>query len=263
MVDVSLPVGTLGFFKEKITKFLFLPSYRVSHNRFLERSQAGKHFQALGEFFEFDLHLESDHLSNATVPMSFVVLRNRSGQIFSRIEVHVQATARHVEYQDFTTLIEVGERPVVINLPRIPLKEMQVTESDGITTTYDNARVSISILDDAIPVQQARAKSHRITPSYTEFLNSEWDKKWDVVWNLDYIETCKNELRDRLRFYFVTRNRFPMEGEPRCRLYRKYKHLRLVLGRPFHWVLGQDRVIAMIFWVPIFIRLRRLASRKS
>jgi hypothetical protein len=101
---VSLPAGALGVLLDPITKFLFLDSYRVSHNEHINRFQIGKRFDELGEFFEFDIHLECNYLSNSTVPMSFIILRNKSSREFSRIELLVEADAGYVKYQDFSVL---------------------------------------------------------------------------------------------------------------------------------------------------------------
>ena len=126
MVDVSIPAGTLGLLIDPITKFLFLNAYKVSHEEHLEHYRPGKRFHALGRFLEYDIHLESDHVSNATVPMSFLILRNISDRTFHRVDLLVEADAGSVKYQDFTTLIDVGSTPLVVHLPRIPLKEMDV-----------------------------------------------------------------------------------------------------------------------------------------
>lgn len=122
MVDVSIPAGTLGLLLDPITKFLFLDSYRVSHEEHLKRFQAGKSFDELGRFFEFDIHLECNYLSNSTVPMSFIIIRNKSDKKFSRVELLVEADAGYVKYQDFTTLIDIERTPLVVNLPKFPLK---------------------------------------------------------------------------------------------------------------------------------------------
>lgn len=262
MIDISLPAGTLGLFTEKITKCLFFASYQVSHEEHLKRFQAGKRFRELGEFFEFDIHLECDHVSNATVPTSFLILRNRSGRTFSRIELLVEANGGYVKYQDFTTLIAVGETPLVVYLPRIPLKEIEFTNTNRIVTPYHDVTVTISIRDDdSIPEHKAKVTSFPISPTYTEFLNSSWDKKWGTVWNLDYIESCKTDLRHKLLFYLVRRNQWPMDGEPNSFLFRVYKLFRLLVGLPLFRIFSSDWFISAIFWLPIFVHYRKLEPR--
>jgi len=263
LVDISIPAGTLGLLSDKLTKFLFLAAYQVSHQEHLKRFQAGKHFDELGEFFEFDIHLECDHISNATVPTSFLILRNRSGQTFERVELLVEADGGYVKYQDFTTLISVGETPLVVYLPRIPLKEIEFTSSNRIVTPYDKVTVTVLIHDSAVPEHKAKATSWPINPTYTEFLNSSWDEKWGAVWNLDHIESCKTTLRHKLQFYLVTRNRWPVEGEPSNRIYRMYKVLRLLLGMPLFRILSHEWIVATIFWLPIFVRYRKLDPRND
>lgn len=262
MIDISLPVGTLGLFTETITKYLFLASYQVSHDEHLKRTQAGKRFRELGEFFEFDIHLECDHVSNATVPTSFLILRNRSGQTFNRIELLVEANAGRVKYQDFTTLIAFGETPLVVYLPRIPLKEIEFTDANRIVTSYHDVTVSISICNEgSIPEYKVKATSLPISPTYTEFLNSLWDKKWGTIWNLDYIKSRKTDLRDKLLFYLVRRNQWPMDGEPSNVVFRAYKIFRLLLGLPLFRILNHDWFISAIFWLPIFVHYRKLEPR--
>lgn len=258
MVDVSLPAGTLGLLIDPVTKFLFQESYRVSHQEYIKRFQAGKRFEALGSFFEFDIYLECNHISNSTVPMSFLILRNVSERPFPKVELLVEADAGYVKYQDFTTLVDVGKTPLVVNLPRIPLKEIELMSNNRIITTYDKVRVAIQINDEALSDYEARSESRPIRPTYTEFLNSSWDKKWDHFWNLDYIESCKTTLRHRLQFYLVTRNRWPVEGEPRSTFYRLYKTLRFFLGAPLFRLLSHERIITALFWTPIFLRIKTL-----
>lgn len=261
MLDISIPAGSLGFLADKITKALFFASYQVSHQEHLKRSQAGKHFDELGEFFEFDIHLECDHVSNATVPTSFLILRNRSDKIFERVELLVEADGGCVKYQDFATLISVGETPVVVYLPRIPLKEIEITENNRIVMSYEKVNITLFIRDKAVPEERARAVSWPISPTYTEFLNSSWDKKWGTVWNLDYIESCKTSLRHKLQFYLVTRNRWPVAGEPSSRIYRSYKIFRLLLGMPLFRIVSHEWIVSALFWLPIFVRYRKLGPR--
>lgn len=261
MLDISIPAGTLGLFTERITKFLFLASYEISHAEHLKRFQAGKHLDELGEFFEFDVHLECDYVSNATVPTSFLILRNRSGQTFNRVELLVEANGEYVKYQDFTTLVAVGEIPLVVYLPRIPLKEIEFTNTNRIILPYRDVTVTVFVHDDSIPEYKSKAKSRAIRPTYTEFLNSSWDKKWGTVWNLDYIESCKTDLRHKLQFYLVSRNKWPMKGESRSSLFRIYKLLRLLVGAPLFSILSRNWAISLTFWLPIFVRYRKLEPR--
>lgn len=181
MVDVSIPAGTLGLLIDPVTKFLFLESYKVSHEVHLKRIRAGKQFDTLGNFFEFDIHLECNHISNSTVPMSFLILRNTSERSFHRVELLVEADAGYVKYQDFTTLIDVGQTPLVVKLPRIPLKEIEITGNNRIITAYDKVLVKVVIVDNSLSENESKAESYAISPTYTEFWNSTWDKKWDFV----------------------------------------------------------------------------------
>jgi hypothetical protein len=263
LVDVSLPAGTLGLLIDPVTKFLFQETYRVSHEEHLKRFQMGKRFDALGSFFEFDIHLECNHISNSTVPMSFLILRNTSVRSFQRIDLLVEADAGYVKYQDFTTLLDVDKTPLVVNLPRIPLKEIELTSNNRIVTTYDKVRIKIEIHDEKLSDHESKGESHPISPTYTEFLNSRWDKKWDRFWNLDYIESCKTELRHRLQFYLVARNRWPVAGEPRNAFYQFYKTIRYLVGVPLFKLLSYERVISALFWIPIFFHFKTLNPRED
>lgn len=263
LVDMSIPAGTLGLLIDPVTKFLFLQSYRVSHEEHLKRFSAGKRFDELGNFFEFDIYLECNHISNSTVPMSFLILRNTSEKLFQRVELLVEADAGYVKYQDFSTLIDVGKTPLVVNLPKIPLKEIEFTRNNRIVTSYDKVRVKIWILDGSLSEYESKSECYPISPSYTEFLNSRWEKKWDFVWNLDYIESCKTELRHKLQYYLVTRNKWPIFGEPENWVYQAYKVLRLLLGMPIFHLLSYELVTSALFWLPIFVRFKKLRPREN
>jgi hypothetical protein len=261
LVDISIPAGALGMLTDGITKFLFLGSYQVSHQEHLKRLQVGRRFEELGEFFEFGIHLECDHLSNITVPKSILMLRNRSSRIFERVALLVEATSSHSKYQDFTTLIDVGVTPLVVYLTKIPLKEIAVSDSNRITRSYDHVIVTLFIKDSEIPEYKTKVTSWPIKPSYTEFLNSSWDKKWGAVWNLDYIESCKTRLRNKLQHYLVSRNRWPVVGESSC--HRMYRILQLMLGMLLFRILGHKWVVLSIFWLPIFVHYRKLEPRND
>lgn len=253
MVDISLPAGTLGLLIDPITKHLFLNSYQVSHEEHLKRFQIGRRFDSLGRFFEFDIHLECNHISNSTVPMSFLILRNTSDRTFRRVELIVEADAGYVKYQDFNTLVDIGKTPLVVYLPRIPLKEIELTHDNKIITTYKNVVVKVEILDESLSGNESTGESYPISPTYTEFLNSRWERKWDTFWNLDYIESCKTDLRHKLQYYLVTRNKWPVAGEPRNIFYQIYKAVRLLVSVPLYRILSYERVIAVLFWAPIFL----------
>jgi hypothetical protein len=263
LVDISLPAGSIGLLIKPITKFLFLDSYETSHKEHLKRFAPGKHFSELGSFFEFSTHLECNHISNATNPMSFLILRNTTEKLFQRIELLVEADAGYVKYQDFSILVDVGKTPLVVNLPKIPLKDIELTNNNRIITTYNKVRVKILILDKSIKEYESKAESYPITPSYTEFLNSRWDKKWDLAWNLDYIESQKTAIRHSFKFYFLTRNKWHCEGQPRNLFYQLYKALRLIVGIPLYKVFSHEKVVTTLFWLPIFLRIKKLKPRET
>lgn len=263
MVDISLPAGTLTLFTDSITKFLFLESYEVSHQRYLKHFQAGKHFVKLGRFFEFDIHLECNHLTNETIPTSFLILHNISSQVFERVELLVEADAGFVKYQDFTTLISVGKTPLVVYLPRIPLKDIEVRGGNNIVTSYKNVTVAVQIQDGDIAKHEAKAKSLPFTPTYTEFLNSRWSKRWGSNWNIDYIVECKKTLREKLRYHLVIRNSWVVDYQKSSCFNRMFKYIKSVIGLAIFRILIHEWIIATIFWVPIFVRCRKLESSKE
>ena len=119
------------------------------------------------------------------------------------------------------------------------------------------------ISDNSLSEYEAKAESPRLSPTYSEFLNSRWKRKWDVVWNLDYIESCKTDLKIKLKYYLVTRNEWPVAGEPRNALFRRYKALRLLIGIPLFKILSYEWVISTLFWLPIFTRIRKLRPRED
>jgi hypothetical protein len=126
--------------------------------------------------------------------------------------------------------------------------------------SYDHARVELTIVDDSLPPHQTKGLSRRISPSYTEFLNSRWEKKWDTMWNLDYIELKKCDLKERLQYSLVTKHRWPVAGESTALSHLVWKACCLRLGRPLFALLKHDRVISTLFWMPIFIRVRKLKA---
>jgi len=237
---------------------MFLPAYMASHAAYIERSCIGKPWKKLGDHFEFDIHLESNFLSNETSPTSCLFLRNLSGKEFSSVEILVTAEAAYGRYQDLAVLRDVGEIPEIVKLPRIPLKEVEITEDGKLHTIYKEVTVQLWVLASPCGPALEHLKFPPFRPSYTEFLNSTWVKKWDTVWNLDYIESLKRRMREKMMWFFITRNRHNVYGEPRSLLYRAYKLLRLSCGIPLYGLLSHKFILPIFFWTPVVLRFKNL-----
>lgn len=260
MFEVTIPAGMFSWLIDPITKFLFFDSYNASHIAYSKRLATRRKFKDLGSLFEYDIHLECDHISNSTVPMSVLLIKNKSDLKFSRVEILVEACAGYAKYQDFTTLIDVTDVPLIILLPRIPLKEMHFTDDFRIVTPYQHAVIKLNILDDNVSSVQSEAMSQYIYPSYTEFLNSHWDRKWEQVWNLDFIEGKKEDLRVTWKYYLVTRTMFPITEESTSIFVNTLNKILAYVGVPIFKLMDRRWIVNTLFWTPIFLRLRRLTQ---
>ncbi len=263
MVEVTIPAGTLGLFADSITKFLFLDSYKVSHDKHLKRFSAGQTFQDIGIFFEFDIFLECNYISNSTVPMSFIIIKNKSKKLFKKVDLFVEADADYVKFQDYTRLVDLGETPLIIYLPKIPLKEVKFTNDNKINTPYSRVKVKLEIFDESLTESEAISESRAITPSYTEFLNSRWDKKWGAVWNLDYIESSKRDLKNLIKYHLISKHRSFIFYNAKNKITQIIRLPVLLFGSLLFKVLSYPRFISIIFWVPIFFRLKKLSPKST
>ena len=265
MIHPALPIGIIQPLTDRIKKFLFLKTFTISHNEYLKRRMADKKLYPLGNFFEFKLFLENEYFSNLNNPMSYLTLKNISDRSFSRIELSVEASSRDldVKFSDFTALFNVGRTSYMIILPKIPLKSFDFTEENRLIRIYDTIRIKIFIYDNSVSENNAIAESLPINIIYNEFLNSRWDKKWGLIWNLDYIESCKHNIKQKLEYYLISRNKFPILSEPTNLFFQYYKFLRLLIGHPLFKILSKQHVISALFWLPIFLRLKKLKGRES
>ena len=97
-----------------------------------------------------------------------------------------------------------------------------------------------------------------MSPTYTELLNSKWDEKWGYIWNPDYIERTKSEMVAYIQFHLATQKYYPVSVDDLSFSDQLSGFSRATIGRPLSWVLTRKFSIWMLFWVPIFLRLRRL-----
>ena len=256
-IELSLPTSLLKSLWNPITKFLFLESYQISHEMYWKRNQLGKRFTKLGMFFEYDIHLQCKYLSNSEIPVSSILIRNKSEENFKKIELIVEVSRRTIKFFDSAILFDVDNVPIIVKLPKIPLREITFDKDSNFFFTYNSYKVKINAYDEDSNSYKEIGKS-TMHLTHTEIINSEWCRKWDCVWNIDYIERNKTMFRSKLRNYFISRNEWPCANEPKNIFYQKYKMIRLIIGRPIYKVLSEKRVLAILFWLPIFLRIRKL-----
>lgn len=261
MAEISFPLGILSFLKDWLTKRLFLNSYITSHQEYLK----WKHFPVrhkLGHFFEYDLHLESCYISNSETPLSYLVVQNISDTTIERVEFVVEATSGDTVYQDSAIISGMAAKKYKINLPRIPLQNLDVSSDGRIFSTYNRVKVLSHILDENIDELKRDAASREFTPMLSEFLNSSWSRKWGNIWNLDFIEECKREVQGRIQHYLTGRNYWPARHDKISFWEHLAEYRRQFLGVPLSWLLTNRIPIWLIFWVPVFLRLRILNSKQ-
>jgi len=193
-MDLDFSFGILGALKQKIEKIIFYEAYSFSHKDYLKFHNRLL-FRYMAEGIEVDVYLENKHLSNEELPLSKLYLKTSSNNEYKRLTGHILAYDGSVVYQNpVNVLFNKPEELIIYYLPNLPLKEVFI--DDGVYTTYSEVELKGELEDSE---GNKKEVDHRIGgPTYTEFLNSEWERKWGAIWNLDFLVQEYRNYRLRL-----------------------------------------------------------------
>ena len=252
MVDISVSPGILGWIKEILEKAIFKSSYIISHQNYLSW-KATTRYKQVKNLFEYKLLLENRYLTNDESPASKIIFKIIDQDIL-RIRAFIIAEKGKLQYQDMVSMHVRGQEITVIHLSRIPLKEIIVC-SNGISTTYDDVRIEGEVTKEGGSV--IKFDSLWGSPTYTEFLNSSWDRKWGKIWNLDYLQDQKKNFRHSL-VHRLAGSLAYLNIRPTA---RKQSFTQIIYR---YWcifvvnIIANERVTNFIFWCLVFTRIKRL-----
>lgn len=250
-MDIPTPFGLLKWIKVWLDKIIMLKPYQTSHSKYLKR-KGELFFRVLTEGIEYDLRLENKHFNNKENPCSKLVLKFSDGFEGGELRGIVVAESGDLQYQERFHIIYMGKPLVVVRLPRMPLKDLYLFD-DGVKLSIDNIFVEGELIDRH--GNTIKFKTINGCPVYNEYLNGEWDYRWGIVWNLDYLSELKSSFRHKILNQLL--GELWSLGPPR----RKNREIRAFLSDIYRRVvvngLLHEKVVNVIFWLLVILRVQK------
>lgn len=185
-----------------LTKFLFKDAYNISTLHRSHRQHEGLWRRNLDERMDYHVNWSKLFLGKEQTSCT-LWLKSKQGKEFRRITFCIEASLPNLRYQSVVTVIDVTECPCVVAIPGIPLRELEV---DGSILREPYGSVSVEILEMSDPTGSKIDLHYRIRDVTWPVDNLEAVLglrqsnvyRWGKWWNLDFLESEKNELRIRL-----------------------------------------------------------------
>lgn len=132
-------------------------------------------------------------------------LKAKEGKSFSRVTLCVTASLEKLRYQSSVVLYDVGERPIVVAIPSIPLRQVEV-HGNMVHVPYLSVRTDLKELlnenGEGVPLPRTGVDSERHPFDNLEAamgLRKSDVFRWGKWWNLDFLEEEKQEFRVNCR----------------------------------------------------------------
>ncbi|MGL6372433.1 hypothetical protein ACSZMY_01770 [Aeromonas hydrophila] len=250
-MEFKLPPGLFGLIKNWLEKFIFLRAYAISHNDYINRTSKLL-FKELIDEISYDMKLASRYISNNEVPMSKLYFKTGKDNVYNRFSGYVKAFSGSVCYQNKIDLEFIPESQLVItSLPSIPLKDIAIDDG-GIYTSYSNVTLSGMFYGEGGVIKEVHDTFG--FPTYTEFLNSTWSRKWDHVWNLDFLELEFSEMRQSLIYTLAGPFAFITNSNTYVGFWGGVKKLwdKFVLN-----VIANKKALKVYWWATMPFRVKR------
>jgi hypothetical protein len=250
----NIPAGLFSWIKKPFLKWVFRDAYVSSHNRYIKHSK-NLSYKPVTPNLQFMLHLENKYFHNQELPISELYLKLEKGHSISHITGYVTATNKNVQYQNPVDVSPGSETELsIVLLPQLPLKD--ITYSEGLFyMSYTDVWFSGAI--NYSNNTEEDFKVHWHSPMYSEFTNSEWDKKWNFVWNLDYLNSEKTNFRHRI----VTNLAGPLAYLDSAPNYRR-KTLLSIVRSYWAWFIvngiAHPKITDFVFWLLVAFRAKKV-----
>jgi hypothetical protein len=236
--------------KNPFTKLLFLRTYSYSHSRWLNRHRLGAYWSKCGSEIEYSVHLVSE--LDPEPRISKIAFRALDKKI-KKVSMVFEAFSSAIRYQQPISLTEVSDIPIVWNLSNIPYQEVFTLEnSSGLafswhSFSFKNVTVSLA---DGTELRAFDSLHHSVT--YDWFLNSQWERRWGQVWNLNAIKFAKGELALYWRFGFC--QRFPKEfvPYPATQTFSITRATRQLFASSISWIMTRDIMLSIQYWLAVW-----------
>lgn len=218
-----------------------------SHKSYLNRASFLRIWHELGNGLEYSLH-HTSILDNDRAQTSLIAVRVVStGGPRDSARLLIESSSHYVTFQDFVSLYNLSQRPVIAALPSMPLADLLL--EDGENMSCHEIRIALLDVQPVLVVDQGLPICGMpLHPTYHSLLNNRWTLRWGSKWNLQAVEDEKLQYDDRLRSYLAdTATIMPW----------KNRRFIEICGYGLYRLLSMKWLLACYFWLPIFLRLRK------
>lgn len=200
----QLLVSPLKRVKEEVEKKLLAKYYILSHQHFLHSTGFLTNWLSLNDEIEVSWGLETP-FSNDKQPFSKVAIRNIGNRQLEEVDMTLTVEDDYgYSYQQYIQIRDLGEKPHIYNLTNIPLEYFVVTEYGTVIPSHKgNFLIKIySIKYEGVKHEINQVREHRLVTSRYHF--SEWDEKWNINWNIEFINKAKKRLGAKIYSLLLT-----------------------------------------------------------
>ncbi|MBW6391002.1 hypothetical protein [Billgrantia antri] len=229
-----------------VTRFLFLKTFRRSHEAWARRHHLGARWIPLGSYLEYSLQLAKPIDAGAKV--SKLAFRSKKHNILN-LEVFFEAVGGGIRYQEKICLSDIDERPIVCSMVNVPCQELITLSNNKIMFSIESVqfRKCQVELEGGEVVSQFDSQISYLTHSW--LMHDEWKFRWGVWWNCNSIKWAKQRLQDYWRWGFLA-PKFRVIS-PSTVLSRR-EPLWMSGVRAIGWLMGRPWLVTMQFWVAIW-----------
>ncbi|WP_418186512.1 hypothetical protein [Aliarcobacter lanthieri] len=191
MADISIPILFLGKIIEYFDKKFFLKYYQYSHSKYVEHLYNSNWYNIDKFGFSYKICLENIY-KNDINDNSFLMIKNNSIEKIENLTIKIVAESIFGNYIQniYIDSLLPKEKPNIFILNQIPFQELEFYK-DSIFQKYN----AISIHLISINYNSVNDEFKKLHPMFSSLINDRWDRKWDINWNLRYIEEGKEDLR--------------------------------------------------------------------
>jgi hypothetical protein len=181
-----------------------------------------------------------------------IAFRAKDGEI-DKIDLIFQAESDAVCFQEPISISHLTKKPVLWKLRNIPHQELLQADDRGIRFSWDEYRI-IDLhlkLKDGGEVRQDTSLRSSLT--HTWLFNSDWERRWGGIWNLDVIKFAKGELSIYWRFGFWRFGTYLYATETFGQ-----RALVRTIRQPIEWLMTRNASLSIQFWLAIWSGMWRL-----
>ncbi|SDF82840.1 hypothetical protein SAMN05216466_101204 [Paraburkholderia phenazinium] len=198
---IHIPLGPLRsvvrWLYDRITKFLLLSTYRLSHELWAKRHRLGAHWSPLGDELEYSLYFAQP--ADPEPRTSRIAFRATDSEI-EAVNLVFEAVGSGIRYQEPIRLHRVDRRPIVRALSSVPSLDVLERSEHGVFFTIDSYQLrncSIHYPDGRSRELEDSLEGHLMQ---NWLLNDCWVYRWGRWWNCNEIRYAKGNIAEYWRF---------------------------------------------------------------